>query len=378
VRRYLRPLPLLGALVCASLAATATPLLHASGPAFAAVGPAPGVPPGNELLEERTVPATTPFNSKGVNLKTRFRNGVNYYFVASGTGVLPVGRQIDAIYCFKADPPTGGCPPAWEMGVIPGLSLLWYFGTTFDSYSGTRGYGWLPGNGYLKYQPTHRYVYKMKAPHKGRVMVGGPGIGDPSENKGAFKLQVYGPPPKTDNVLFDIDIHLVHEPILIHVRQNLNATPLDGTIYVNAHQGKVVADGKHSTFAAWINDSDSPQPLEKDVPHGHVARLHVVEATIDATPTTRELTMEAVVVSATGYSGQKTCAVGDTAKIVIVDGESLKGGSTDSYKIAWTSGICRTHNHTFTQSDADYRKGEHVRVDIACYSPTRGYRKDVC
>ena len=46
---------------------------------------------------------------------------------------------------------------AAPMGVLPGLSLLWYMGTTFDNYTGTRGYGWMADNGYLKYQPTHRY-----------------------------------------------------------------------------------------------------------------------------------------------------------------------------------------------------------------------------
>jgi len=387
VRRFLRPLPLVGALVCAIVAGTATPMLHASSSARAAVGPAPGVPPGNELLEERAVPATTPFNSKGVYLKTRFRNGATYYFVASGTGVLPVGRQIDAIYCFKADPPTGGCPPAWEMGVIPGLSLLWYFGTTFDSYSGTRGYGWLPDNGYLKYQPTHRYVYKMKAPHEGRVMVGGPGIGDPSENKGAFKLEVYGPPPKTDHVKFTIQIDLADEPMLIHVRDASKATPLRGRIVVNAFNVVVVADGKPGHKPAsepgkfgspFIHEHDIPNP-NRGFPPASVGTFTVTKATLDASPSQRELTLELV---GGDVERPKTCGKAGTAKLVIVDGDPASGGenlvvSRDSYSIEWTSGTCQTFNHTFTNANIK-RETERLRISIACYSPKRSYTPEVC
>lgn len=383
MRRLLRLLPLVGALAGVSVAGTVVPQLHASGAVSAAVGPAPGVPPGNELLEVRPVPATTPFNSKGVYLTTRFRNGVDYYFVGSGTAVLPIGRQIDSIYCFNADPPTGGCPPTWEMGVIPGLSLLWYSGTTFDSYTGTRGFGWLEGNGWLGYQPTHRYVYKMKAPHDGRVMVGGPGITDPSENKGAFKLEVYGPPPKTDHVQFSIVIDLVGEPMLIHVGDAPQAKALSGRITVNAHNVVVVANGKPAKPAAgksgapFIHESDIPLDRNgRPWPNGSTATFTVTKATLDATPTQRELTLE---LAGGDVNRPKTCGKGGTARLVIVDGDPGGGAkSLDSYSIAWTSGTCRTFSHTLTQAKVDIRKSERLRIDIACYSPRRGYSPDVC
>jgi hypothetical protein len=362
--------------VCGS-AAGATPLLKGSGFAPAVSGPAPGIPLGNELLEEVTVPAKTPFNSKGKLLKTQFRKDATYYFVASGTAVLPVGRSIDAIYCFNADPPTGGCPPAAPISPAGGLNLLWFSGKTFDAYSFSRSYGDIPGSGYMKYQPTHRYVYKMKAPLDARVMIGDPAIGDPSGNTGAFTVELYGPPPKTDRVKFDINIQLLDEPLLIHVRDSATPTPTTGTLHVAANDEVVVADGKHhDRFAAWVRDSDTPNHTNENLPHGNALILHIVQAELDPTPTTRELTLKGVVTSQ--GASKKACLAGDTAKIVLVDSDPAGGAkSHDSYSITWTSGICSTHNHHLTQTKVN-REGERLRVDIFCYSPKRGYRKEVC
>jgi hypothetical protein len=155
------------------------------------------IPAGYKLLSQTTVPATTPFNG-GVRLKTIFRSGQTYYLVASGTVTLADGAvTLDPVYCIDADPPIGACPPAVPPTYWGGINFIWFQGKTFANYLTSVAYG-DQGQGWIKYQPSHRYVYKFTAPGNSsflRLSLGGPNSSSPSTASGAFSIAVYGTPP---------------------------------------------------------------------------------------------------------------------------------------------------------------------------------------
>lgn len=374
-------LVLCGLVVCAAPANAATPVLVRPLEALLAAPQAtpPGIPAGFQLLERISVPAKTPFNKNGPRAKTQFGAGQTYYFVATGTAGLPGGRSIDAIYCFNASPPTGGCPPAAPVSFFGGMNFLW-FSAGYQTYIGSDWFGGLGGGRYLKYQPSHRYVYKYTPATNfpvWRLMIGGPQITDNSGNTGAFALEVYGKPPTSDRVKYHVNVHLLDEPLLIHRRDkngNENETPVRvrGTLNING-SGIVVADGKPGAFSGSISDGDSPTgPL-----HSHVVQLVPVEADMEVTATTSTLTLKTKVRSSHGLF--KLCKQGDEAEVVLVDDlkDTSPEGALDSVRVRWTSGTCRTHNHRVTRARADNRKGERLRVDLLCF-PTRGFARDLC
>jgi hypothetical protein len=181
---------------------TAIPVLLACAATASAAllaGEEPGIPDGYRLLEQKTVPATTPFNG-GVRLKTIFRGGQTYYMVASGTASLGDGHvTLDPVYCIDASPPIGACPPAVPPTYWGGLNLIWYSGRTYASYNTTLAYG-DAGQGWIKYQPSHRYVFRFKAPANftsARLSLGGPNSSSPSSASGTYSISVYGTPPPT-------------------------------------------------------------------------------------------------------------------------------------------------------------------------------------
>jgi hypothetical protein len=358
---------------CAGAAGAALPKISAN---------EPGIPAGYKLLEKATVPATTPFNS-GVQLKTTFGIGQTYYMVASGTASLGNGAvSVDPIYCFDANPPSGGCPPAVPPTYWGGINLLWYFGNAFTNYNTSGQYG-LAGPGWLPYQPSHRYVYKFTTPANtpySRLSLGGPNSSDPSTARGGFTIAVYGK-ELSHRVQFSVFATVRGVPLVLHIPDPV-PKHFKGDVHVNGG-GIVLADGKPGQFGAWVHDSDVAQP---NTYYYNAVGLHVIAAELDVTPTTRTLTLHAYVGSYSHVGPGETCRGGPygptkagTADIVLVDDATTKIGTEsdplDAVHVHWTGGTCLTHEHTITRHSHGL---ERLRVEIACWTPSRGYRFDAC